>query len=81
VTRLKDENWSLDKEVIKLTRDNLERHELCLSFTWEQIRDLNSAILATTEWWNNTMLVLNKAKKMKEEVEALCFKVTEYTEL
>jgi hypothetical protein len=68
MTRLKDENWSQNKKVIKLTHEDLDLYEQCISFMREQIKDLNSAILATIEWQNDTMLVLNRVNKMKEEL-------------
>jgi predicted RNase H-like nuclease (RuvC/YqgF family) len=77
VTRLKDDNRSLKKEVIKFTRDNMELHEECLSFMRKQVEDLNLDIAATMDWRNNTMQVLNRAKKLKEYLEALSSKVTE----
>jgi hypothetical protein len=77
MTRLKDDNWSLKKEVIKFTRDNMELDEECLSFMWEQVEELNLDIVATIDWRNNTMRVLNRAKKLKEDLEALSSKVTE----
>jgi hypothetical protein len=77
LTGLKDDNRSLKKEVIKFTRDNMELHEECLSFMWEQVEDLNLDIVATIAWRNNTMRVLNRAKKLKEDLEALSSKVTE----
>jgi hypothetical protein len=77
VAKLKDDNRSLKKEVIKFTHDNMELDEECLSFMQEQVEDLNLDIKATIDWRNNTMLVLNKAKKMKDDLEALHSKVTE----
>jgi hypothetical protein len=55
----------------------MELHEECLSFMWEQVEDLNLDIAATIAWRNNTMRVLNRAKKLKEDLEALSSKVTE----
>jgi hypothetical protein len=77
MTRIKDDNRSLKKDVIKFTRDNMELHKECLFFMQEQVEDLNLDIAATNEWHNNTMRVLKKAKKLKEDLEALSSKVTE----
>jgi hypothetical protein len=55
LTRLKYDNRSLKKEVIKFTRDSMELHEECLSFMWEQVEDLNIDIAATIAWRNNIM--------------------------
>jgi hypothetical protein len=77
LTRLKDDNRSLKKDVIMFTRDNMELHEECLSFMQEQVEDLNLDIAATIDWHDNTMLVLNNMKKLKEDLEALSSKVTE----
>jgi hypothetical protein len=77
VTRLKDDNRSLKKEVIKFTCDGMKLHEECLSFMQDQLEDLNLDIADTIDWRNNTMLLLNKAKKLKEDLEALSSKVTE----
>jgi hypothetical protein len=76
VTRLKDENLSL-KELTKFTHDNMELHEECLYFMREKVEDLNLDIMATMNLRNNTMLVRNRAKKMKADIEALHSKVTE----
>jgi hypothetical protein len=57
----------------------MELHEECLSFMREQVEDLNLDIAATIDWRNKTMRVLNKAKKLKEDLEALSSKVTEYS--
>jgi hypothetical protein len=73
---LKDGNLSL-KEVIKFRHDYMELHEECLSFMREHVEDLNLDIATTIDWRNNTMLVVKRAKNMKEELEALCSKVTE----
>jgi hypothetical protein len=77
VTRLINDNWSLKKEVIMFTCDNMELHEECLYFMRGQVEDLNVDIADTIDWRSNTMLVLNKAKKIKEDLETLCSKVTE----
>jgi hypothetical protein len=63
--------------VIKFTHDNMELHEECIAFMWEQVEDLNLDIVDTIDWRNNTMWVLNKAKKLKEDLKALSSKITE----
>jgi hypothetical protein len=55
----------------------MELDEECLSFMREQVEDLNIDIVATIDWRNNTMRVLNRAKKLKEDLEAPSSKVTE----
>jgi hypothetical protein len=55
----------------------MELHDECLSFMREKVEDLNLDIEAPIDWRNNTTLVLNKAKKMEEDLEALHSKVTE----
>jgi hypothetical protein len=49
VSRLKDDNRSLKKDVIMFTCDNMELHEECLSFMQEQVEDLNLDIAATID--------------------------------